>query len=102
MTHNQPLFLFLVIFVILAYRWFSQWRDGRSGIRRITGYGVAFCAASLNLWFLTRFEDVLHSLPNPHPASIFATPWPWVSALCISVTLLLVSFFTRIRHDHAA
>jgi hypothetical protein len=102
MTNNQPLFLFFIIFMILAYRWFSQRRDGRPGIRLITSYGAGFCAASLNLWFLTRFEDVLDSLPNPHSASIFATSWPWVSALCVGVALLVISFFTRVRHDHAA
>jgi multisubunit Na+/H+ antiporter MnhB subunit len=102
MTHNQPLFLFLVIFMILAYRWFSQRRDGPPGIRHITGYGVAFCVVSLNLWFLTRFEDILNSFPNPHETSIFATPWLWVSALCVGIALLLVSFFTRVKHDRAA
>jgi hypothetical protein len=102
MIHNMPLFPFLIIFLILAYRWFSQRRDGRPGIRHITIYGVAFCVASLNLWFATRFEDILASFPNPHAQSIFATPWLWVSALCVGVTLLLISFFTRKSLRNAA
>jgi hypothetical protein len=102
MIHNLPLFPFLVIYLILAYRWFSQRRDGRPGIRLITSYGVAFCTASLGLWLVTRFEDVLASFPSPREASIFATPWIWVSTLCVGVALLVISFFTRVRHDHAA
>jgi hypothetical protein len=102
MTHNQPFILFFILFAILAYQWFSRRRDSRRGIRHITGYGVAFCAVSLNLWFLTRFEDVLASFPCPRETGIFATPWLWVSALCVGITLLLISFFTRERHDHAA
>jgi len=102
MTHNQPLILFFILFVFLAYRRFSRRRDGRPGIRHITGYGVAFCVVSLNLWFATRFEVVLDSFSNPHETSIFATPWLWVSALCVGISLLLASFFTRTRRDHAA
>ena len=102
MTHNQPFILFFILFAFLAYRWFSRRRDGRPGIRLITSYGVAFCAASLGFWLVTRFEDVLASFPSPREASVFATPWIWVSALAVGVTLLLVSFFTRVRHDHAA
>ena len=99
MMHNQPPVLFLILFAFLAYRWFRGWHNGQPGIRYITGYGVAFCAASLNLWLLTRFEDVLNSFPNPHETSVFATPWPWISALCVGIALLLLSFFTRVRHD---
>ena len=102
MTHNQPDILFILLFAILAYRWFSLRRDGRPGVRRITYYGVAFCVASLNLWFVTRFEDVLASFPNPHPTTIFATPWLWVSALCVGITLLLISFFTCKSRRNAA
>jgi hypothetical protein len=102
MTHNQPFILFFILFGFLAYRWFSRRRNGRAGIRPITVYGVAFCAASLCFWLVTRFEDVLASFPSLREASIFATPWIWISALCVGVTLLLISFFTRVSHDHAA
>ena len=98
MRDNQPFILFLVLFAILTYRWFSRRRDGRQSIRHITGYGVAFCTASLGFWLVTRFEDVLASFSSSHDASIFATPWLWVSAFCVGVTLLVVSFFTRVRH----
>jgi len=102
MIHNPLFLLFFILFAVLAYRWFSRRRDGRSGIRPVTAYGVVFCVASLGFWLVTRFEDVLASLPSPREASIFATPWIWVSALCVGVALLLVSFFTRARHDPAA
>ncbi len=102
MIHNWPLFPFVVIYLILAYRWFNQPRDGQPAIRHITGYGVTFCTASLGLWLVTRFEDVLASFPTPRDASIFAMPWLWGSALCVGVALLLVSFFTRARSDDTA
>jgi len=102
MTYNQPIILFLILFAFLAYRWFSHRRDGRSGIRHITAYGIAFCVASLNLWFVTRFEDILASFHNPQLQGIFATPWLWVSALCVGITLLLTSFFTRKSRRNAA
>jgi hypothetical protein len=96
MRNYQTIIPLFILFAFLAYRWFSQ-RGGRPGIRHITASGVAFCVASLNLWFITRFEEVLASLPSPHSQSVFATPWLWVSALSVGVTLLLISFFTRKR-----
>jgi len=46
--------------------------------------------------------DITASLPGAHDTGIFSTPWPWVAALCVGVALLVVSFFTRVRHDHVA
>ena len=46
--------------------------------------------------------DITASLPGAHDTGIFSTPWPWVAALFVGVALLLVSFFTRVRHDHVA
>jgi len=46
--------------------------------------------------------DITATLPGAHDTGIFSTPWPCVSALCVGVALLVVSFFTRVRHDHAA
>ena len=105
MTHIHPFMLFFIVFVVFGILpMFIRRRDGRPCIRRITGYGVAFCVVSLNLWFVTRFEDIQASFPNPHETNVFATPWLWVSALCVGITLLLVSFFTREgrRHDSTA
>jgi N-acetylglutamate synthase-like GNAT family acetyltransferase len=102
MTHKLPFILFCILIAFMTYRWwFGPRRDGRPGIRHITHFGVVFCMASLGFWFVTRFEDILAISSSPRETSIFATPWLWVSALCVGVTLLLVSFFTRVRHDHA-
>jgi hypothetical protein len=103
MTHKLPFILFFILIAFQAYRWwFGPRRDGRPGVRPITSFGVVFCTASFGFWVVMRLEGILASLPHPREMSIFATPWIWVSALCVGVTLLLVSFFTRVRHDHAA
>ena len=102
MTKIQPIILLFILLAFLAYRRFGYPRDRRPGIRHITAIGVAFCAVSLNLWFATRFEVILASFPNTRLQSIFATPWLWVSALCVGVTLLLISFFTRKSQQNAA
>jgi hypothetical protein len=103
MTHKLPFIFFFIVFAIMTYRWwFGRRRDGRPGIRHITRFGVVFCTASLGFWVATRFEDILAIFSSPREASVFATPWLWVSSLCVGFTLLLVSFFTRVKHDHAA
>jgi hypothetical protein len=103
MAHKLPFILFFILIAFGSYRWwFGPRRDGRPSMRPITSFGLIFCIVSVNLWLLTRFEDVLNSFPEPHEMSIFASPWLWISALCVGIMLLLVSFFTRIRHDHAA
>jgi hypothetical protein len=103
MTHTLPFIFFFILIASQSYRWwFSPRRDGRPGMRAITIIGTIFCTASFGFWFVTQLEDILASLPGQREAGIFATPWLWVSALCVGVTLLLVSFFTRVRHDHAA
>jgi hypothetical protein len=102
MTHQLPFILFFILILFMGYRWwFGPRGDGRPGMRPITSFGVFFCMASPGFWVITRFEDIL-AIFSPREASIFATPWLWVSALCVGVTLLLVSFFTRVSHDHAA
>src|SRR5271170_1227732 len=99
---TQP-FLFFFLMIVLSAIWRRRNRaSGRPVIRHITGYGVVFCVLSLNLWIATRAEDVLASFPNPRPASIFATPWLWISALCVGITLLLISFFTRNNRRNVA
>jgi hypothetical protein len=102
MTFYQPFLFFFILIVLSAYWRCRERAAGRRGLRHITGYGVVFCVLSLNLWFMTRFEDILAGFPRPHQASIFATPWLWVSALCVGVTLLVISFFTRKSRQHAA
>src|SRR6266705_2623211 len=97
---TYPFFFFIIMLIMSAYWRRRERAAGRRGIRYITGYGVAFCVLSFNLWALTRMEDILNILPNPHPPSFFATPWPWISALCVGVALLVISFFTRVRRDH--
>ena len=101
-VYYQSFLFFFIIFALATYLGRRDSTSGRRGIRLITGYGVAFCVLGLNLWLATRFEDVLASFPNPHETSIFATPWLWVSALCIGITLLLVSFFTREGRRHVS
>jgi cytochrome bd-type quinol oxidase subunit 2 len=102
MTPYQSFLFFFILFLLATYWGRRDSASGRRDIRRITGYGVAFCVLGLNLWFVTRFEDVLNSFPSSHQASVFATPWLWVSALCVGVTLLLISFFSRKSRQHAA
>ena len=74
----------------------------RRGVRKLTGYGVACCAMSLNFWVVTRMDDITATLPSTHDTGIFSTPWLWVSALCVGLTLLIISFFTRVRNYRAA
>jgi hypothetical protein len=98
---NYIIFIFIV-FAAAAY-WSRRRRtSGRFGVRAITIYGLAFCAASFNLWAMTRMDDIIASLPGTHSSGIFATPWPWISALVVGVTLLMVSFFTRRERRNAA
>ena len=102
---NQKLayVLFFVLIVVMAYRWwFASRREGRLVIRQVTRLGFVLCMASLGFWFVSRLENILAISSGPQRASIFASPWLWISAMCVGVTLLLVSFFTRVRHDHAA
>jgi hypothetical protein len=94
----KPYMLFLLFFIVLAlWPYLSRFhrRNSRPGIRRVTIYGVVFCVVGLNLWFVTRFEDVLAGFPSQHQVGIFATPWPWILAVCVGVALLVISFFTR-------
>jgi hypothetical protein len=100
---NQMIFIF--IFILFAAAAYGSRRDSASGrprIRHITAYGAAFCVLSFNLWAVTRMDAITATLPGPHDKGIFSTPWPWVSALCVGVALLIISFFTRVRHGHAA
>jgi hypothetical protein len=101
-VYYQSFLFFFIIFALTTYLGRRDSTSGRRGIRLITGYGVAFCVLGLNLWFVTRFEDVLSSFPRPHQATIFAMPWLWVSALCVGVALLVISFLTRKNRRHAA
>jgi cytochrome bd-type quinol oxidase subunit 2 len=101
-TNYLPFLLFFILLVVAACARRRESASGRQGIRHITIYGVAFCVLSLSLWFLTRFEDVLDSFPGSHHASVFGTPWLWVSALCIGIALLLISFLTRKSRRNAA
>jgi hypothetical protein len=103
MTQKLPFILFFILVTVMAYRWwFGRRRDGRPSIRHITRFGMVFCTASFGFWVVARFGDILAISSSPRGARIFATPWPWVLALCVGVPLLLVSFFTRVKHDHAA
>jgi hypothetical protein len=98
MTSYFPIFIF-ILFAAAAYLGRRHVRLSRSASLAICGLG--FCVMSFNLWAVTRMDDIIASLPGTHDPGIFSTPWPWVSALCVGVALLVVSFFTRVRHDHA-
>jgi hypothetical protein len=102
MTAYEPFLLFGILILLSAYWRRREKAAGRPGVRRITGYGVVFCVLALNLWFATRFEDVLGSFPGPRHPSVFATPWLWVSALVVGIALLLISFLTRKVSRNAA
>ena len=97
MTHSQffPFFFIILMFVMMAYYRRRESASGRRGVRHITSYGVLFCVVSFNLWVLTRMDDIISSLPNSHQSDIFATPWLWITSLCVGITLLVISFFTR-------
>ena len=99
MTSYFPIFIF-ILFAAASYWGRRHFRLSRSANLAI--YGLAFCAMSFNLWAVTRMDDIIAILPGTHDADIFSRPWLWISALCVGVALLVVSFFTRVRHDHVA
>jgi len=99
MTSYFPIFIF-ILFAAASYWGRRHVRLSRSRSFAYTGLG--FCVMSFNLWAVTRMADITATLPGAHDTGIFSTPWPCVSALCVGVALLVVSFFTRVRHDHAA
>jgi hypothetical protein len=99
MTSYFPFFIF-ILFAAASYWGRRHFRLSRSRSFAYTGLG--FCVMSFSLWAVTRMDDIIVSLPGTHDEGIFSTPWPWVAALCFGVALLVVSFFTRIRHDHVA
>ena len=59
-------------------------------------------ALSFNLWVLTQMDDIIAINSSEHRSWVYSTPWLWIAALCVGVALLVVSFFTRVRHDYAA
>jgi hypothetical protein len=95
-------FFFIIILLMLPYWWGRERAAGRRGVRWITGYGVAACALSFNLWVLTQMDDIIAINSSEHRSWVYSTPWLWISALCVGVALLVISFFTRVRHYHAA
>ncbi len=99
---TYPFFIFIAMLIMSAYWRRRERAAGRPRVRYITGYGAAFCVMSFNLWVVTRMDDLTATLPDAHVTGIFSTPWPWLSALCIAVALLAISFFTRVRHYPAA
>jgi hypothetical protein len=96
------LFFFVMLITAAVYGRRRKSATGRRGVRQVTGYGIVFCVLALNLWFATRFEDISSSFPSLSRASIFAAPWLWISALCVGVALLTISFFTRKSRRDAA
>jgi O-antigen/teichoic acid export membrane protein len=102
MPHLFFLLLLVTVLIMSAYRWRRGRATSRPGVRYITGFGAAFCVMSFSLWVVTRMDDITATLPSPHNTGIFSTPWPWVSALCLGVALLAISFFTRVSRAPAA
>jgi hypothetical protein len=96
-----------MIFIFILFSAAAYWgrRDsalGRRGVRPIIVYGLAFCVMSFNLWAVTRIDDIIANLPSPNDTDLFSTPWLWISALCVGVVLLVISFLTRVRNHHTA
>lgn len=96
---TYPFFIF-ILFAAAAYWSRSKFRLSRS--RRFGYTGLGFCALSFNLWALTRIDDILATLPSQHESGIFATQSPWISALVVGITLLVISFFIREDSHYAA
>ena len=96
---NYTIFIF-ILFAAAAYWSRSKFRLSRS--RRFGYTGLGFCAMSFNLWALTRIDDILATLPSQHESGIFATPWPWISASIVGISLLVISFLTRKDSRNAA
>ena len=85
---------------INTYLAIPKFRLSRS--RRFGYTGLGFCAMSFNLWALTRIDDILATLPSQHESGIFATPWPWIAAFVVGISLLVVSFLTGKDSRNAA
>ena len=95
-------YFFIIMLIMVPYWWRRERAAGRRGVRWITGYGFVFCILSFNLWAATQLDDITAIHSGEHGSWIYSTPWLWISALCVGVALLVISFFTRVRHDHAA
>jgi hypothetical protein len=96
---NQMIFIFS-LFMAAAYFGRRHVRLSRSASFAILGLG--FCVMSFSLWAVTRMDDIVANLPGTHEAGVFATPWPWISAFAVGITLLVVSFFTRSDRRHSS
>ena len=98
----MPNYMIFIFVLLAAAAYWSRRRARLSRRASLAIYGLALCVASFNFWALTRMDDIIVSLPGTHSSDFFATPWPWISALVIGVTLLVISFLTRKDSRNAA
>jgi hypothetical protein len=96
---NYTIFIF-ILFAAAAYWSRRHFRLSRSRSFAYTGLG--FCVASFNLWAVTRMDDITATISSVHSSDIFATPWPWIAASVVGISLLVISFLTRKDSRNAA